>query len=66
MEGYNTLKPELYNFEVDGKFFVLHPPTGTLLEVDKKTYDFCRFVAELGWEDARERFVTELTFCWGW
>ncbi|WP_297435959.1 radical SAM protein [Thermococcus sp.] len=53
------VKPELYTFHVGGKFFVLHPPTGTLFEVDKKTYDFCRFVTELGWSDAKERFVME-------
>lgn len=53
----NITKPELYTFNVRDKFFVLHSPTGTLFEVDNKTYDFCRFVAEMGWDDARERFV---------
>lgn len=56
---YGDVRPELHTFHVGGKYFVLHSPTGNLFEVDKKTYDFCRFVAELGWDDAKERFVTE-------
>ncbi|KUH33046.1 hypothetical protein APY94_07185 [Thermococcus celericrescens] len=52
-----NVRPELHIFHVGGKYFVLHSPTGTLFEVDKKTYDFCRLVVESGWDDAREHFV---------